>query len=105
VRAFGVASIVALVVAVSVLVLGTAMLVLGILVGLLGVFFCLTGIGAVIGIPLLFVGAIGFALGAVGTGGVGPALFFGALVGGGVYLVQGRRERRELALDAKSLTQ
>jgi hypothetical protein len=76
---------------------GPALLVFGLVVGVVGLVLCFTLIGAIIGIPLLLLGIVGVVLGAAGTGGLGSALLFGALVGGAVYLVERRRESRALA--------
>jgi uncharacterized membrane protein len=72
------------------------LIVFGLAVVVLGLLLTLTAIGAVIGIPLLFVGTVDIALGAVSAHGSGPALVLGGLTGLAVYAYLQRREGRAL---------
>lgn len=72
--------------------LGTALVVLGLVLVVVAALLTLTVIGAVVGIPLLLVGAVGIAFGVASASGVLPALLLGTLVGLVVYLRLRSRE-------------
>jgi len=72
-------------------------LVLGFVLVIVGVLLTLTALGAVIGIPLMLLGAAEIALGALATGGAGPAIVLGGLVGLVTYSLLRRREERAAA--------
>jgi hypothetical protein len=82
------------VVAVAAHEVGALLIALSLVVVLVGLLFTLTAIGAVIGIPLMFAGALGVALGAASLGGTGSALVLGLIAGLLIYAVVRRRERR-----------
>jgi hypothetical protein len=69
---------------------------LGLVLMAVGVLISLTVIGAIIGIPLVFVGLLGFMAGIVsGSGGIGFAVLFGA----GIGFVYYRFRMRAIARD------
>jgi hypothetical protein len=89
-----VAAVVGVLVALSAHVLGTMMLVFGIVLVLVGILLTLTAIGAILGIPLIFLGVVFGVFGAITAHGILAALALGSLVGLGVYLQMGRRKVR-----------
>jgi len=72
---------------------GTLVIVLSLFVILIGLLLTMTAIGAVIGIPLMFLGALGAVVGAA-SGGTGAAVLMGLIAGLTVFAVTRRRERR-----------
>jgi len=72
--------------------LGMALVVLGLVLVVVAALLTLTVIGAVVGIPLLLVGAVGIAFGVASASGAVPALLLGTLVGLVVYLRLRSRE-------------
>jgi hypothetical protein len=93
-RAALVAAIVGVLVALSAHVLGTMLLVFGILLVLVGIVLTLTAIGAVLGLPLIFLGVVVGVFGAVSAHGIVAALVLGSLAGLSVYLQMGKRKAR-----------
>jgi hypothetical protein len=82
--------------------LGLLLIVFGLVVVVLGLLLTLTAIGAVVGVPLLFLGILEIALGAVSAHGTAPAVVLGCLVGVGVYAYLQRRERRPVLRHGRS---
>lgn len=89
-----IAGVSGLVVAVAAHAVGALLIALSLVVVLVGLLLTMTAIGAVIGIPLLFLGAMVMVLGAAGLGGGGWALLLGLLAGLAVYGLVRRGERR-----------
>lgn len=96
VRTFVVAAAVGLLVGLLAHVLGVLLIVLGVLLVGFGVLLTLTAIGAVIGIPLGFLGAFAIFLGAFGVHGTAAAVILGTAAGLVTYLRLERREARPI---------
>ena len=77
--------------------LGTALVVLSLILVVGALLLTLTVIGAVVGIPLLVLGAVGVAFGAAAAGGPVYAVLLGLLVAFVVYSRLRRREQRDLS--------
>src|SRR5262249_34347198 len=77
--------------------LAVLLFMLGFVVVLAGLLLTLTAVGAVIGIPLMLVGAVEIVLGASSGDGAGPALVLGFLAALATYAHLRRRERRATA--------
>jgi hypothetical protein len=75
---------------------GVLLIVLGLSLIVVGVVLTLTAIGAVIGIPLGFLGALAMLLGAFGAHGTGAAVVLGTITGLVTYLRLERREARPI---------
>lgn len=73
---------------------GALLIALSLLLVLVGLLFTMTAIGAVIGIPLMFIGTLVFALGFASLGGTGSALMLGLIAGLAIYALVRRHERR-----------
>jgi hypothetical protein len=76
--------------------LGVLLVVLGLVLVVAGILLTLTAIGAVIGIPLGFVGAVAIAAGAFGAHGTGTAVILGTIAGLVVFMRLERREARPI---------
>jgi hypothetical protein len=76
--------------------LGVLLIVLGITLVVAGIVLTLTAIGAVIGIPLGFLGAVAIAFGAVGASGTIEAVVLGFVAGLLIYLRLERRQARAI---------
>jgi hypothetical protein len=72
---------------------GMLLIVFSLALVLMGVLLTMTVIGAVIGIPLVFLGALTLAFGAAGLGGGSSALVLGVVAGLVVFAVARRSER------------
>jgi hypothetical protein len=96
VRAFVIAAAVGLLVGLLAHVLGVLLIVLGVLLVGIGVLLTLTAIGAVIGIPLGFLGGFAILLGAFGVHGTAAAVVLGTIAGLVAYLRLERREARPI---------
>jgi len=78
---------------------------LGLVLMAIGVLISLTVVGAIIGIPLILVGMLGFMAGVIsGMGGVPFAVLFGAGSGFVYYRYRMRAIARDLAPHARRLT-
>jgi hypothetical protein len=66
---------------------------LGIFAIVIGVIFCLTVVGAIIGIPLMLLGALALVGGAIGGSG---GIFFALLLGAGIGYLYYRQRLRKL---------
>jgi len=77
-------------------VLAAALIVLGLLLVGFGILLTLTAIGAVIGVPLGFLGAVAMLLGAFGAHGTGTAVVLGTIAGLVTYLRLEHREARPI---------
>jgi hypothetical protein len=80
--------------------LGAVLVVLSLLLVAVALLLTLTVIGAIVGIPLLFVAALGIVLGAATAGGALPAVLLGLLVAVIVHARLRRRDRRPLSSPA-----
>jgi hypothetical protein len=96
VRAIVIAGAVGLLVGLTAHMLGVLLIVFGLMLVVAGILLTLTAIGAVIGIPLGFVGAIAVAFGAVGAHGTASALVLGTIAGLVTFLRLERREARPI---------
>jgi hypothetical protein len=77
--------------------LGIAIVLLGLGLVVVAALLTMTVIGAVIGIPLLFVGAVGIVFGAASANGALPATLLGVVVGLVTYLRLSSRDERAVA--------
>lgn len=81
--------------------LGAMLIVASLLLVIVALLLTLTVIGAIIGIPLLFIAAVGIFLGAATAGGALPAILLGLLVAVVLYSRLSRREQRTLSNSAR----
>jgi hypothetical protein len=76
--------------------LGVLLLVFGVTLVVAGLVLTMTAIGAIIGIPLGFLGALAVAFGLVGTGGTTASIVLGTVAGLATFQRLERRQTRTI---------